>query len=96
MSFEWWDKEKLTWLPTQAQLQEMILQQEGMTNCYILTKLFLDFVDKYRTERWLFEMLTSMKRLWLAFVMFKLYNKQWNADKQEWVDWRNECLVGFT
>ena len=72
------------WLPRQDQLQEMILEEEKMTNCLLLTEMFVEFLDKHR--EWLFESLCSMEQLWLIFVMWELYGKIWDDGKEEWAE----------
>ena len=94
LSYEWFEKEKLTWLPTQHQLQDLVSKINPKpkfwnTTNYLLGRLWR-FVKRHRCRY------SSFEELWLAFVMYKLYNKLWNADKHEWVDWRGECLVSFT
>ena len=81
-------KTDFIWLPTQKQLQDILHSGKTIIPIPCLEWQYI------ATEIWVIK--NSFEELWLAFVMYKLYNKQWNADKQEWVDWRNECLVGFT
>ena len=84
-NFHHWDipSPNAIWLPTQDQLQEMILQKYDMTNCIMLAEMFARFVNKNRIE--LFEMITSMEQLWLAYVMWELYGKVWDDEKEDWV-----------
>ncbi len=66
---------KYIWLPTQSQLQEMIIKH-GHHNSGILFGL-MQFSDKYSYND------KSMEQLWLAFVMKEKYNKVWNGE--DWV-----------
>ena len=66
------------WLPTQSQLQEMVLT--GNTTA---TELVNRLVHKVKGGDYLFyEYDWSMEQLWLAFVMKELHNKTW--DGKEW------------
>lgn len=66
------------WLPTQSQLQKMILNhgQHGYNNSGILVGLSL-FAEKNNLNE------VSMEQLWLAFLMSEKYNKKWNNEKWE-------------
>jgi hypothetical protein len=62
------------WLPRQDQLQEMIEKK----NTRELLMRFTDWVEKETNSR-----RESMEQLWLAFVMWTLYQKKWNGE--DWV-----------
>ena len=68
------------WLPRQDQLQEMIKSN----NAYMLTKDFTKWMDDNQDEQWLLSMRFSMEKLWLTFVMKKLYNKEWKWGGKDW------------
>jgi len=66
------------WLPTQEQLQEMILNHghPGYDNGGILFGI-MKFADDNKLGE------ISMNELWLAFVMKEKYNKVWTGEKWE-------------
>lgn len=79
---------KITWLPHQDQLQEMLY--------YPLLSLLIEFVKfvvediipiKEGVRTWVFRQycgqFTSMGQLWLAFVMKEKYHKIW--DGENWI-----------
>ena len=73
------------WLPTQAQLQDMI--GEGFIEKYGL-KGFISFFGDFADESEYMDngndkRFTSMEQLWLAFVMKEKFNKIW--DGEEWI-----------
>jgi len=39
----------------------------------------MDFSERYIK-------IGSFEQFWLAFVMYKKYNKVWNNEKEEWVE----------
>jgi len=68
-------------LPTQDQLQEMVMNFE----------IYPPFLQLQRWHDWAFEYslkywykFTSMEQLWLAFVMKEKHNKVWNSE--EWIE----------
>lgn len=74
---------KSTWLPTQAQLQEMlgkdfrkVLLARMGNGEYMGLDGFVEFAYEDADS-------TSMESLWLAFVMKELYQKQWTGS--EWL-----------
>ncbi len=73
--------QNVIWLPTQAQLQEMIdwpgsiLIGHIPNNMLMLSYAYQDTRIKVKG--------TSMEQLWLAFVMKELYSKQWNGKDWE-------------
>lgn len=69
---------KVIWLPTQAQSQE-IYQREPATTFDILD----DFNDFWRTEAKYKYQFSSMEQLWLAFLMKTKFSKEWEYEK--WV-----------
>jgi len=72
-----------TWLPTQAQLQEMVPTKFGSTrpNFKMISELnhFFDYWDTNGIPYFL----STWEQLWLAFVMKEKYNKVWNGD--DWI-----------
>ncbi len=74
------DTYKMTrwWIPTQEQLQGMI---DWSPFSYKVSTQAFQINEFYNTMKIMPE---SMSELWLAFVMFELYQKQWSADKK-WV-----------
>ena len=78
------------YLPTQEQLQEIILP--------VLKKKYnkyYDLVKKDRQANWIFRICNcflnehseiysnNMNELWLAFIMYQLYNKRWTG--KDWI-----------
>ena len=78
------------WLPTQSQLQEMLVKHRHPTideERYCAYYLYLDFYDWLPRHGSILENkgrlnCNSMEQLWLAFVMKEKYNKVWNGE--EW------------
>jgi len=73
----------LIWLPRQYQLQKMIIPNHA-----IAAKNLFDYGCKSQRKdmcatKDYFLQFTSMPQLWLAFVMFELYQKQW--DEESWI-----------
>jgi len=66
------------WLPTQSQLQKMVLEPPNTLCPDILTMLRLFSVFVAVNQQF-----TSMEQLWLAFVLWELYKKKWSDGK--WV-----------
>ena len=75
-------KKVLVWLPTQSQLQEMVIKKPiNYESCGYLIVDFKEFVVKECFKNhWTFN---SMEQLWLAFLYDKKYNKFWNGS--DWV-----------
>jgi len=74
------------WLPTQEQLQEIILPilKEGHKKFWDMKKinfwiirLLLNFIDD--------DYYNSFNELWLAFVMYEKYHKIWSNAGERWV-----------
>lgn len=76
------------WLPDQGQLQDMLLKDKTPDS---LDKLLYEFYEEswgYRTTgewQWNSKEL-SYEQLWLSFVMKKKYSKQWDNNKEEWIE----------
>lgn len=68
------DREIYVWLPRQDQLQEIL----GMINYKHVKGIILDFAYWCPTVT---EEFRTHEQLWLAFVMYKKYNKIWNSAK---------------
>jgi len=66
------------WLPRQDQLQEMV----GRPEMGDLLNSFYEFYGSdyhLSTSKFMFEGYNSMEQLWLAFVMWELYQKRWDG-----------------
>ena len=73
--------DEIIWLPTQSQLQEMV----RTVYLYELIDCFTNWYDNEVAVRGLAQFdNASMEQLWLAFVMFELFQKKWS--KGEWVN----------
>ncbi|KKL66808.1 hypothetical protein LCGC14_2141330, partial [marine sediment metagenome] len=77
----------LIWLPTQAQLQEMV----GNSHAHELAILLVSWLEHQQNYHedgsitWKYPInYDSMESLWLAFVMYELYSKIWNGE--DWVN----------
>ncbi len=70
------------WLPTQSQLQEMVIREFKAIELaeHFGGWLLSAFGWNYR------EQFTSMEQLWIAFVMKEKHNKVWEGDK--WIEKR--------
>jgi len=76
-------REKLIWLPRQEQLQDM-LDEDYFYHAFILNEPNSILRNIYSDDG-IYSLFESGEEFWLAFVMYKLYNKRWDANKQEWV-----------
>ena len=76
-------RQRPIWLPTQTQLQEMVIK--GLR--YQDTEHLLRALNEWDTSEEGYEpysrTVDSMNQLWLAFVEWKLYGKAWNGE--EWL-----------
>lgn len=84
--FELYPMKHWTWLPTQAQLQEMI--QDDLRWTFIIQSFSL-FVREgdgwwHGFEKAPFPKPT-MEQLWLLFIMKEKYNKEWNPKSKQWI-----------
>jgi len=89
--------EEEVWLPTQEQLQEMVLpiflKRYSTTHALRNDSSFIYRMIIEKFQRWInrsspsfdeyMAMFNSMNELWLAFVMHEKYNKIWTGEK--WV-----------
>ena len=75
-------RNELIYLPRQGQLQDMIVDYDCFkdSSITILTKKLYEF-SLYNNINHLF---TSIRQLWLAFVMWELHSKRWEEGK--WKD----------
>lgn len=79
-------KNRHIWLPTQSQLQEMVLKETKLEP-WRLNVVFMDWqqnefdYDEHGSPRWKHGPYHTMEQLWLAFVMKEKYNKAWNGEK---------------
>ena len=64
------------WLPTQDQLQEM---------CDPPLDILLMEFWKWLPHEEVAIKYTSMEQLWLAYLMWELYGKVWDDEKEDWV-----------
>lgn len=76
---EFWhiaDDGELIWLPTQEQLQGMVKRGDLLNEIYWWTrdKGCVDWQTAYSKQ------FTSMRTLWLAFVMHEKYQKVWSGE----------------
>lgn len=82
------NKDELTWLPRQDDLQRMaqehyggnFLEENNLDCQYDLLESFYLFVGGLTTEGGTFE------QLWLMFVMKEKFNKTWNNIKEDWFE----------
>ena len=67
------------WLPRQDQLQEILFihKEHLFPQCVLLREFIRE------GELYILHFLKSMEQLWLAFVMYKKFNKIWNGE--DWV-----------
>ena len=71
------------WLPTQEQLQEMMIStlDDDFIGC---VPLFLnEKLEECLFSNGIYNWGTSYVELWLAFVMYEKYNKIWTGEKWE-------------
>ena len=73
------NKFKVTWLPRQDQLQDMIDDASEFREILIRWRCWMDSLYGEKSMY-----LNSMEQLWLAFVMKEKYNKVWN--NEEWIN----------
>lgn len=66
------DRAVYVWLPRQDELQAMV--SDNLDYPFTLIAHFDDFAQEHISEP------TSMKQLWLAFVMHELYGKNWDGE----------------
>ncbi len=90
-------KEESIWLPTQSQLQEMLLDRSlsyngeplinDIESVLILSHMFNDHWDNIDLRKWPHcfpkESIVSFEQLWLAFLYAQKYNKTWNGEEWE-------------
>lgn len=91
----WGCEEKLTWLPRQDQLQEIVWDVNliGQFIDFNLICIMADFnhfvhmhsyiKDKTEALEWIkyISIFGTYEQLWLAFVMYEKHNKMWNGKK---------------
>lgn len=76
----WVNKKSCIFLPSQRQLQDMVVGNDTAWRLTIRFNNFIQYESKY-TEITIKKL--SMEQLWFSFVMWELYEKRWN--KREWV-----------
>lgn len=85
---ELWEAEKLIWLPTQDQLQEIWLEtysRQPSKRGFIWgfhNWLEVPYIESKLPE----EYFDTLEQLWLAFIMHKKFGKVWDDEKEEWVE----------
>lgn len=95
--WDYLDDRKCIWLPTQEQLQEMVLPtlREKYNNSAPLRKMggegnwVIDLFCGCVNEDRLFHS-NNMNELWLAFVMYEKYDKIWTGER--WVKKGENCI----
>jgi len=68
-------KKHFVWLPRQDELQDIV---RGKNQCSTMLIEFIAWWKEANTN-----MLITMEQIWLAFVMYKKYNKIWNGKDWE-------------
>lgn len=77
----WGCKEKLIWLPRLDQLQEIICKDWGLqTICAYIESFSKSLYGSSVT------ITGTMEQLWLAYIMYELYQKKWDDDKEDWYE----------
>ncbi len=74
-------RENCIWLPTQEQLQEMILIDKKYIDMFSLNNDLNDFMidDLDKKTR------SNMNEVWLAFVVKEIYHKEWLTEEEKWI-----------
>ena len=72
-----YNKSQLIFLPRQDQLQGMVMPVVGN-----IPEGMILYISKWLVTAE--QAYGSMEQLWLAFVMWELYQKKWNAEKEAW------------
>ena len=78
------DYNLIAWLPRQDQLQDMVKRTVWFETLY----RFYEWINKHSNSdkiEAIFENLTTMEQLWLAFVMHENFKKIWSETEQTWV-----------
>lgn len=78
-----WNRAQCIWLPRQDQLQEMVDYNDGSQ--YELIEEFWNWCNtenEYGETK--FAIFKTMEQLWLSFIMWKLYHKVWDDNKEGW------------
>jgi len=98
---------KLTWLPTQSQLQGMLKKRTGENQKYNHTYIGDEHLESFTLKcvlmdffRWAKEegidyLFTSLEQFWLAFYMHEVYKKNWDNERGEWVYLTRRERVGL-
>ena len=84
---------KAIWLPSQDQLQAMMLPDPNKKDAWgepfdrdgkedLVFWLFRDFADNIQERKWSRQ---TGEQLWLYYVMGKKYVKVWDSDKEDWI-----------
>ena len=81
------------WLPRQDQLQTMFKGTYDIENMLVVfndwrrgTRVADDFKFKEPEITPQNRSTITMEQLWLKFVMYELFNKQWNPETKEWTN----------
>lgn len=75
----------IIWLPRQDQLQEILIGEDANYDNR-RDDMFMDFYTFWIkiSGRENFNYCDKYERYWLAFIMDREYNKEWNNDLKEW------------
>jgi len=98
---------KLTWLPTQGQLQGMLeeraREKREYTRSYIADEYLEGFIIKcvltdffhWAEKEWTDYSFTRMEQLWLSFYMRELDKRNWDDGRREWVYLTKRERIGY-
>ena len=84
-NFYWQDRSQCIWLPYQSQLQGMLRPHNYFWYYMGLETLNREMSNIYGNW-YVNEGFDSGEKFWLAFVMYKKYNKIWDNEKERWVE----------
>jgi len=85
-------RERSVWLPTQDRLQELVAPRDGGQHT-IMENFWSWCNEVYPLNIYLsnFAIFKTMEQLWLAFVMYKKFNKVWDGEK--WIESRKKGYI---
>jgi len=81
---DWFDPKEgdgWVWLPTQSQLQKMLIGQDINQMVVGLNSFHEKNCAQMELKRW--SLFNSMEQLWLAFVMENKFGKRWTGETWE-------------
>jgi hypothetical protein len=81
-----WEAQHIVWLPRRADLQQIYheAQKKGTSHYEVLKNLAAwtrDYAEEITTR---VQKGFSMEKIWLMFVMDKIYNRSWNVKSEKW------------